>query len=75
MKRAQWISLAVIFVFAALIVVLMLRNRQPPVLPADEEHVWHSTEACMECHGPDGTPVSPNHPVGRDCLRCHGSER
>ena len=75
MKRAQWISLAAIFALALLVTVLMLRNRQPPFLPADEDHVWHGTEACAECHGPNGIPQSPNHPVGRDCLRCHGSVR
>ena len=75
MKRAQWISLGAIFAFAALIAVFVLRNRQPPILPRDDAHVWRGAEACEACHGPDGIPQPPNHPVGRDCARCHGYER
>ena len=73
MKRTQWISLGAIFALAALIAVLAFRNRQPPFLPTDSDHVWRGAEACAECHGPDGLPQSPNHPVGKDCTRCHGS--
>jgi hypothetical protein len=74
MKRAQLISFAAIAVLAILIGVLVLRNRQPPVLPLDDDHVWRGAPGCEECHGPDGIPRSRNHPVGQDCTRCHGNK-
>jgi mono/diheme cytochrome c family protein len=34
-----------------------------------------ATEDCVVCHGPEGgSPRDPNHPIGNDCLRCHGSD-
>lgn len=73
MKRTQLIALGAVALFAALVIVLALRNRQAPVLPADEDHVWVSTESCDSCHSAEGgLPRSLNHPVGKDCLRCHG---
>ena len=75
MKSAQWISLAAIALLAVLIAVLVFRNRQPPFLPTDSDHVWQNAETCNDCHGPDGIPKSRNHPVGQDCKRCHGTGR
>jgi hypothetical protein len=75
MNRRQLSLLAALGVLAALVVLLTLRNRQPPRLPDDAEHrSGASVEACLACHDPQGIrPRSPNHPVGRDCGRCHGS--
>ena len=76
MKRAQWIALGVLFVFAALVLLLVLRNPQAPPMPPDADHVWQGPDACLTCHGPEGEmPRNPNHPVGRDCLRCHSVGR
>jgi len=74
MNRTQVISLVVVLLIAAFVVYLSTRERQPPVLPLDEEHAgMFVLEQCMECHGPDGGyPKSRNHPLGDDCLRCHG---
>jgi hypothetical protein len=75
-NRTQWIAVAVLAVLAGVIVVLMLRNRQAPVLPADPEHVWRGSEACVACHDADGVlPRSSNHPLGPECLNCHGLAR
>jgi hypothetical protein len=73
MKRSQIIALAALLAVAALVAVLALRNPQPPLLPADEEHAGTRNENCLECHGPEGMyPRSRNHPLGSDCARCHG---
>ena len=76
MTRTQYVAFAALAVLAAVIVVLGTRNRQPPLLPGDEPHrTFVSATDCRECHGPDGLlPQGPNHPVGEDCLRCHGHE-
>jgi len=73
-KKTQWIALGGLVALAALVGVLVLRNRQAPAMPADADHVWRSADGCLVCHGPDGLPRSPNHPVGRDCLRCHAAQ-
>jgi hypothetical protein len=59
---------------AALVVWLALSSRQPPVLPGDETHAtWDGASTCLACHGPDGAlPQAAKHPLGEDCLRCHG---
>lgn len=76
MKRPQWIAVGGLVVLAGLVLVLMLRNRQAPALPGDTNHVWHGADTCLVCHNTNGVaPRTPNHPVGRDCLRCHGSAR
>lgn len=74
MKPAQRISLIAVVLIAAAVVYLTTRNRQPPFLPADDEHVaFVDAPTCLTCHGADGGfPQSPNHPLGNDCLRCHG---
>jgi hypothetical protein len=74
MSRAQRILLGVLAVVALLVVWLSLRTRQPPILPNDEDHRGVTDmESCGVCHGPDGVlPRSPDHPLGFDCLRCHG---
>jgi hypothetical protein len=75
MTRTQWILLGALAALAIIVILLALRNRQPPILPADAEHArWENAEACLSCHGPGGAmPQSKGHPLGQDCLRCHGS--
>ena len=77
MKPLQILLLVLILLLAGLVLVFALRNRQPPILPADAGHAtFVSAESCLSCHGPSGArPQSPNHPVGRECMRCHGSAR
>jgi hypothetical protein len=60
---------------AALVAFLAVRNPRPPHLPRDADHAaWRGPDACIGCHGPGGvSPRSPNHPIGRECLRCHVS--
>ncbi len=73
MKRRQLVMLSVMLLGAALVLILVLRNRQPPRIPPDEDHRVLYADECMECHGPDGgLPQDPNHPIGRECSRCHG---
>lgn len=74
MKRSQWIALAALALAAAFIAWLARSGRQPPLLPADETHArFESAAACLTCHGPQGTqPRPPRHPLGDECLRCHG---
>lgn len=74
-KRTRLVLLAALALVAILIVVLAGRNRQPPLLPSDESHrAWQSAAACLSCHGPrEGLPRGANHPLGDDCLRCHGT--
>lgn len=66
--------LAALALAAAAVVWLSTKNRQPPLLPSDEAHAaWESAAACDTCHGADGAvPKPPSHPLGFDCLRCHG---
>ncbi len=75
MKRKQVVLLALLGLAAAFVLVLALRNPQPPLMPRDAQHAsFESADACLECHAP-GRPVpqAPAHPVGRDCTRCHGT--
>jgi len=74
MQRTQLISLVVVGLLAAFILYLATRERQPPLLPTDEEHARFITpEACMTCHDLEGEPMQrSNHPLKRDCLDCHG---
>ena len=75
MNRKQWIILAVIASAAAFIAWLAWASRQPPLLPKDDAHeTFASPGACMGCHGTEGAvPQSSRHPLGEECLRCHGS--
>lgn len=75
MKPAQSVALVAVVLLAALVAFLAFRTRQPPLLPADEDHARFSdVDECLECHGSDGgLPRSENHPIGNDCLRCHGA--
>lgn len=74
MKSVQAISVLVILVLAAVVVFLAMRERQPPLLPGDADHArFIAAEACLSCHGPQGShPQGKNHPLGADCMRCHG---
>ena len=74
-SRAQKLFLAVVMFMMLATGLLVWRNRQPPFLPDDEFHFGPRTaENCMTCHGPQGDlPQGRNHPLGRDCGRCHGS--
>ena len=74
MSRKQWIVLAAIAVAAGFIAWLALSSRQPPLLPTDDAHAaFESAASCLSCHGAEGAvPQSPRHPLGEDCLRCHG---
>jgi hypothetical protein len=74
MSRRQWIALAVLAAAGALVAWLAWSGRQAPLLPGDDAHaVFESDAACLTCHGPAGPAArSRNHPLGDDCLRCHG---
>ena len=74
MKPAQIVSILAIVALAALVIFLAMRGRQPPVLPVDADHArFVSSGACLSCHGPEGISPQPrNHPLGNECLRCHG---
>lgn len=74
MSRLQITLLALLALLGGLVLWVALRSRQPPLLPADDEHTTFSGYAdCLVCHGPDGGfPRTRNHPIGHDCLRCHG---
>ncbi len=74
MKPAQRVALIAVVAAACLVALLALRNRQPPMLPTDADHAtFNSARECRVCHGPDGPlPQSKNHPLGAECLRCHG---
>ena len=74
MQRRQWLVLAAILAVLAFVAWLARSSRQAPLLPADDTHkTFDSARACLDCHAP-GAPVpqSPRHPLGDDCLRCHG---
>lgn len=75
MKRAQVVALVLMSLLALLIALLVLRGRQAPRLPRDDVHaVFDRAETCLSCHGPQSVaPRSKNHPLGLDCLRCHGA--
>ena len=74
MKPQQWMVLAAILIVAAFVAWLAMSNRQPPLLPRDEvHHAFESAAACLSCHAANASvPQSPRHPLGDDCLRCHG---
>lgn len=74
MKAAQIVSILALVTVAALVIFLVVRGRQPPLLPFDADHArFVSSGACLSCHGPEGSSPQPrNHPLGTDCMRCHG---
>jgi hypothetical protein len=75
LSRTQKIAIAALAVFCVLVAWLALRNRQPPFVPNDEDHVGVPVAGCETCHGPDGVYFrGRNHPLGNDCTRCHGPE-
>ncbi len=75
MGRGQKVFLIGLVLLAALIGILVWRNRQPPMLPENENHAGiTSGERCLVCHGPeDELTRGRNHPLGFDCARCHGT--
>ena len=74
MKPVQRISIVLLVAVAGVVLYLAMRNRQAPYLPSDPEHSsWSGPAACLSCHAYDAAfPQSKNHPIGDDCLRCHG---
>ena len=74
LSRRQIASYVILSAAAILVLLLALRNPQPPLMPRDDEHnSFVSSAACLACHGPDGAlPQRRSHPLGPDCLRCHG---
>jgi cytochrome c553 len=74
MNSKQWVILSVVAFAAAFIAWLAWSSRQPPLLPEDDAHAsFVGAGACLECHGPEGAvPQSREHPLGEDCVRCHG---
>jgi len=74
MKRSQGIVLVVLALAAAFVLWLSVKSRQPPLLPQDDTHAaWESAATCDTCHGADAAVPKPaKHPLGFDCLRCHG---
>ncbi len=74
MSRVQVGAFVAIALLATLVIYLAVGARQPPQLPADEEHArFRSPAACLTCHGPAGVvPQSENHTVRTDCMACHG---
>jgi hypothetical protein len=74
MTRGQIAALLTVALLAAFVIYLSVRGRQPPVMPADEDHaVFIRAESCMSCHSLDGESTQEkNHPLRRDCLDCHG---
>lgn len=74
MSRRQWIALAVLALAAAVAGWLAWSGRQPPLLPHDPTHAgFESPAACLACHGEGrAVPRTPRHPLGDDCMRCHG---
>ena len=75
MNTKQWIILSVIAFAAAFVGWLAWSSRQPPMLPTDDAHAtFVSASTCLDCHGREGAvPQSQQHPLGEDCIRCHGS--
>ena len=75
MSRTQRLLLLALAAVAIIVILLTKRNRQPPFLPTDAEHAgWDGASTCLACHGPGGAaPQSKRHPLGLDCLRCHGA--
>jgi hypothetical protein len=71
-NKTQWTAVGGVVALAAIVLVLVLRNPQPAAIPGNADHNWHGADGCLVCHGLNGrSPRTPNHPVGRDCLRCH----
>ena len=75
MNRKQLVLLSIIALAAAFIAWLAWASRQPPLLPDDAAHTtFVSAASCLECHGQEGAvSQSRQHPLGEDCVRCHGS--
>lgn len=73
MNRLQKVLLALLVLGAAFVIWVAMRNPKPPFLPGDPTHASFETpEACLVCHAPGGpSPQSANHPLGRECMRCH----
>jgi len=74
-SRKQLMILAAMGAMAAFIAWLAWSSRQPPMLPDDDTHrTFLGARECLSCHCPEGpVPRSRQHPLGDDCVRCHGS--
>jgi mono/diheme cytochrome c family protein len=74
MKHTRLVLAGALLLVTLLVGYLVLRNRQAPQLPTDRDHGrFISADACQACHGPKKLyPRGRNHPIGIDCLRCHG---
>ena len=74
LNRLQMTLFAMLGLVAVFLLLVALRNPQAPLLPDDPVHgAFAGHAACLDCHGPASDyPQSRNHPVGNDCLRCHG---
>ena len=74
MKPLQRNLLIALALLALAVGYCSMRTRQAPVLPRDADHApSYRGRACIDCHGLNGElPRSKNHPLGDDCLRCHG---
>ncbi len=72
MNRTQIIALGAVLLMVAVILVLTLGSRQPPVMPGDEDHTgFLDAETCMGCHDRESLQ-EVNHTPRLDCVACHG---
>ena len=72
MNRTQIIAIGAVLLLVAVILVLALGSRQPPVMPADEDHAaFLDAEVCMACHDRESLQ-EVNHTPRLDCVACHG---
>ncbi len=73
------------FLIGALFGLLFLTGGrpEPQEIPADDQHRpflealtkgevrLQVEKRCPSCHGPQGTPLSADHPLPEQCLLCH----
>jgi cytochrome c553 len=63
----------IVFAAAVVAVLYFFSGREFPPVPDDALHRGVTAEeACMKCHGPDGTsPLKKEHPPKFECFKCH----
>lgn len=73
MNRKDMMFLAIALAVVALLYVLSISGKEPPLLPADEVHAGITDrEQCKECHAPGKVkPMNPHHPFKEQCFNCH----